>query len=452
MAKMDMKKLIVVMSLPAIISMLVQAMYNVVDSMFIAQIGEEALTALSIAFPVQLILVSVATGLAIGINSYVSRKIGEGNMAEAANAAEHGIVIAIIAWLVIIVLNYLFIGRFLEIFTTDPLTLKYTLQYVNIVVYGSIGFILSLVLISIQQATGDMVSSMKVQLSGALTNIILDPIMIFGWLLFPKLDVVGGALATVIGQMISLLYALKVVHNNPLKLDLKKLHVNFTIDKEIIKDILKVGLPSMFFQGLSAVMISGINFILIGLSANAVAAFGAVSKVYAIIIMPVVGLTQGMMPVVGFNYGAKNRDRVISAIKFSILYTVCFMLLGSLVFIIFARPMMSIFSDQPELVAMGVACTRSISLGFVLLGSSVILISAFQAFGIAWISLVSSFMRQIILLIPLAYLLSRSYGVNGVWAAFPITEILSLAVTVSIAVKVYRSQIKPSFISITKQH
>lgn len=448
MAKMDMRKLIIVMSIPAITSMLVQALYNVIDSMFLAQIGQEALTALSLAFPIQLLLVSVATGLSIGINSYVSRKIGEGDMKEAANAAEHGVVIAIAAWLVIVVLNYFLIERYVAIFTTDPLTFKYALQYLNIVVYGSIGFILSLVLISIQQATGEMVSSMKVQIVGALINIVLDPIMIFGWLIFPQLDVVGGALATVIGQVVSMLYALKVVHNNPLKLELKKLHVNFKMDKDIVKEILKVGLPSMLFQGLNALTVSSINYILVGLSVNGVAVYGAVSKTYAIIIMPVIGLTQGMMPVVGFNFGAKIKKRVIDAVKYSIIYTVCFMLLGSICFSLLAKPLMSLFSDNPELVAMGVTCTRIISLGFALLGCSVIIISAFQAFGVAWISLISSFSRQILLILPLAYFLGMHYGVVGVWSAFPLTEAISLIITGIFAYKIYHSQIAPKLVNL----
>ena len=444
MAEMDMKKLIMVMSMPAIISMFVQAMYNVVDSAFIANINNEALTAVSLVFPMQMIMISIAVGLTVGVNSFVSRKIGEGKMDLAAAAAEHGIIIGIIAWVIIAVCNYFFGEMFLRLFTNDEQVLLYSLQYANIVVYLSVGMILSLIFISISQATGDMVSPMKIQLIGAIANIILDPIMIFGLLGCPRMDVVGGALATVIGQMISMVYAIWALKHNPLELKLSKLHVNFKLDMGIVKEVMRVGIPSMFMQGLCAVMISGINFILVGFSALSIAAFGTFYKLYAIVIMPIVGLTQGMMPVVGYNFGARDKSRIKAAVKYSLIYSVAFMFFGTLVLAFFAEPIMRIFSDIPELVALGVNCIRIISIGFVLQAVTIIVSSSFQAFGIAKISLYASFLRQIIFLFPLAYFLSKLFGTTGVWSAFPITEALSLLFTVVYALKAYKTIVKPA--------
>lgn len=443
MANMNMKKLLIVMSIPAILSMFVQALYNLVDSIFIARIGEKALTAVSLAFPVQLIMISITFGLGIGVNSYVSRKLGEKRYEQAASAAEHGIVLGIIVWLLLAVLDLLFMEKVFSAFTADELILKYSLQYTNIVVIGSLGMLLTVVLINIQQATGDMMSAMKIQLSGAVVNIILDPVMIFGLLGFPVLGVSGGALATVIGQFVSMGYAVYKMRHNPLELKLSKLHVNFKIDKGILQDVLKVGFPSMLIQGLGALMIASVNYILGEFSSLAVAAFGVNFKINAIIVMPVIGLTQGMLPVVGYNFGARNAGRVRNALKYSLIYAVIFMAVGGALLFILAREAMLIFTDMPELMETGVSCIRVMSLGLAFFAVTIIVNTAFQAFGIAKLSMYVSIMRQLVLLIPLAFILSRIFGVEGVWAAFPVTESMSLIFTISYALATYRKRVKP---------
>ena len=443
MADMDMRKLIMVMAIPAIVSMFVMALYNVVDSIFIARIGSKALTAVSLAFPIQMVMISAIVGLGIGVNSYVSRKIGEGDMVVAAAAAEHGIVLGVIIWVILSVLNFFFIESFFASFTDDPQIFQYAVDYTNIVVYGSIAMILSITLNRIQQSTGDMINPMKTQLLGAITNIILDPIMIFGLFGFPQLHVVGGAIATVIGQFLSMFYVLITFRNNPLKLKLSKLHVNFKLDKDIIIEIMKVGLPSMLIQGLGAVMVGCLNLILAGFSSLAVAAFGAFFRVNAVVVMPVIGLTQGMMPVVGYSFGARNNTRVRDAIKYSMIYAISFMLLGSILLIVLARPLMEVFTTSPELLELGVTCTRVMSSSLVLFSITVILGAAFQAFGIAQLSLYSSILRQLVLLIPLAFVFSKLFGVNGVWYAFPVTEALSLIFTISYALSIYRKRVIP---------
>ena len=443
MANMDMRKLIMVMAIPAIVSMFVMALYNVVDSIFIARIGSKALTAVSLAFPIQMVMISAIVGLGIGVNSYVSRKLGEGNMELATIAAEHGIVMGVGIWVIISVLNFFFIEAFFAKFTDDPQIFKYAVDYTNIVVYGSIAMIISITLNRIQQSTGDMINPMKTQLLGAIVNIILDPIMIFGLLSFPQLNVVGGAIATVIGQFVSMIYVIISFRNNPLKLELSKLHLNFKLDKDIIIEIMKVGLPSMLIQGLGAIMVGCLNLILASYSSLAVAAFGSYFRVNAIVVMPVIGLTQGMMPVVGFSFGAKNNKRIKEAIKYSMIYAVSFMLLGSVLLIAFARPLMNVFSQSPELIALGVTCTRVMSTSLALLSITVILGAAFQAFGYAQLSLYSSILRQLGLLIPLAFIFSKLFGVTGVWFAFPVTEALSLIFTISYALSIYRKRVAP---------
>lgn len=444
MADMEVKKLIMVMSLPAIVSMFVQALYNVVDSIFIANINKEALTAVSLAFPLQLVMISIVVGLSVGVNSYVSRMLGEGNMPKASATARHGIVLGIIVWAIFALFNYFFVEKFYSIFTSDPLVLKYSVQYTSIVMYGSIGMILSLIMNRVQQATGDMMSPMKIQLAGAITNIVLDPIMIFGLLAFPRMEVVGGALATVIGQIVSLIYSIIKIRHNPLDLKLSKLHANFKLDINIIKEVMRVGLPSMLMQGLGAIMVGNVNYILAGLSTLSVAAFGAFFKVNSIFVMPLIGLTQGMMPIVGYNYGAKNKSRVKDAIKFSMGYSLIVTVIGTVVLVFLPEPIMKIFSDIPELISIGVTCMRYMSIGFAFFGITVILIASFQAFGIARLSLISSFMRQVILLIPMAYIFGWLWGVDGVWGAFPVTEGVSLVFTVLYSLKLYRNKIIPA--------
>ena len=443
MHEMSVKKLVVIMAIPAIVSMFVQALYNVVDSIFIAQLGEEALTALSLAFPLQIVVIAVAVGLAIGVNSYVSRKLGEGRKDLARSAAEHGIVLSAVAWLVLCVLNYFVGAHYFQMFTDDALVLKYSLQYTNIVIYGSIGVILSMVLVSIKQATGDMISPMKVQLLGAGINMVLDPILIFGLLTVPALGVVGGATASVIGQLTSMLYAFGKLRHSALELRLSTMHREFKFDRKIVQEVLRIGLPTMFVQGLGAVMVGCINYILVGFSELAVAAFGAFFKVNAVLYMPLIGLTQGMMPVVGVNFGAKNLARVKGAIKYSLLYSLGLTIVGSTGLIYFAEPMMHIFSDVPALIEMGATCMRVMSVGFVLFGVTLVIISTFQAFGIARLSFCTSILRQLALLIPMAYIFSRFFGVFGVWIAFPLTEGIGMIFAIAYGMRLYKTKIRP---------
>lgn len=437
---MDIKKLIIKMSLPAMLSMIVQALYNVVDSIFVAKISEQALTALSIAFPIQLIIVSIFVGLGVGINSFMSRKLGEGNKNDAINTAEHGFAIGIILWIMLAICSAFVPKMFSKLFTDDPIIIKYAVQYTRIIMLFSFGSIISEVCMNILRTTGDMLSSMKIQLLGAITNIILDPILIFGLLFFPELGVQGAAIATVVGQIGAMLYALKLVlrNKNGLKLNLKKFHYSNNITGEIFK----VGIPAMFMQILGSIMVSGINLILAGFSGTAVAAFGAYFKLQSFVYMPVFGLTQGIMPIVGYNYGAKNKHRVLETIKYGCIFACTIMLIGTTVFVIFPRQLLILFNSTPQMDVIGIECLRIISIGFAFSGIAIVLSTVFQAFGKAKVSLIISFARQIIILLPLAFILSKLIGLAGIWIAFPIAEAVSLIISGYFIIKVYREQIR----------
>lgn len=437
---MDVRELIIKMSLPAMISMIVQALYNIVDSIFVAKISEQALTALSIAFPIQMIIVSIFVGLGVGVNSFMSRKLGEDNKNDAINAAEHGLVIGIILWIMLAILSSFLPRIFLQMFTDEPTVLKYAVEYTTIVMLFSFGSIITEVCMNILRSSGDVISSMKIQLLGAITNIILDPFFIFGLLFFPKLGVVGAAVATVIGQISAMIFAIILVERNKngLKLNIKKFHYSNNITGEVFK----VGIPAMFMQMLGSVMVSGVNLILMGFSGTSVAVFGAYFKLQSFIYMPVFGLTQGIMPIVGYNYGAKNKHRVLETIKYGCIFASGIMLVGTTIFLIFPRQLLMLFSSTPQMESIGINCLRIISIGFVLSGVSLVLSTVFQALGKAQVSLVISFARQIIVLLPVAFVLSRLIGLNGVWTAFPISEVVSFIISGYFLVKVYRKRIR----------
>ncbi len=440
LGNMDIKKLIIKMSLPAMLSMIVQALYNIVDSAFVAKISEQALTALSIAFPIQLIIVSIFVGLGVGINSFMSRNLGAGNKDAAINTAEHGFAIGIGLWVILAICSAFVPKMFSKLFTDDPVVIKYAVQYTRIIMLFSFGSIISEVCMNILRSSGDMLSSMKIQLLGAITNIVLDPILIFGLLFFPELGVQGAAIATVIGQICAMLYALKLVLRNKsgLQLNLKKFHYSSSITGEIFK----VGIPAMFMQMLGSIMVSGINLILAGFSGTAVAVFGAYYKLQSFIYMPVFGLTQGIMPIIGYNYGAENKHRVVETIKYGCIFACAIMLVGTTVFMIFPRPLLMLFSSTAQMDAIGIQCLRIISIGFVFSGIVIVLSTVFQALGKAQASLVISFTRQIIILLPLAFILSNLIGLTGIWIAFPIAEGVSFIISGYFLIKVYREKIR----------
>ena len=418
-------RLLLTMSLPAIISMLIQAMYNVVDSIFVAQVGEEALTAVSLAFPVQMIIIACFVGMGVGINSAISRRLGEKKISAAVNVAEHGFIIAIILSLVIVVVGFFISETFNSLFTDNQLIITQGRDYLLIVTMLSFGSIITQAAFSTLQGSGDMIKPMIGQIMGAVLNIIFNPILVFGLLGFPALGVVGSATATVAGQIIAMGYMLFVVFrgkNNVLQLDFKSFH----FDKTIFRDILKVGLPSAIMQGLASIMITGYNLILASFGMSAVAVFGIYFKVQSFVFMPIFGLAQGAMPIFGFNFGARNEKRFKETLKVVTTVALIVMSMGLLMFWVFPVQIMSAFNPSPEMMAIGIHCLRVISLAFPVAGASIMIATSFQAIGKAHVSMIASFIRQMIFLLPVTYLLSRIGGLELVWYGFLISEIVCL--------------------------
>ena len=415
--------LLISMSVPPTISMMINSMYNIVDSIFVASLGTDALTAVSLAFPIQNLILAIAVGSGVGVNSYVARKLGERNQLEADNTAAHGIVLAILHYLLLCILGFIFIKPFFQMFTNNNEILKMGYNYTYIVTFLSFGTIIQIAIEKILQATGDTVSPMVLQIIGAVANIILDPIMIYGYFGFPAMGVSGAALATICGQLISLICSLYVLYfrNKDIKADL----FNFRWNKNTVKEIYNVGIPSFFIMSIGSFLVMGINFILASISDIAVSVFGIYFKLQTFVYMPTTGVTQGAMPIMAYNYGAKSKKRLSESLKYSIIICVIVNFLGSILFWIFPEKILSLFDASDEMINLGVQVLKIISLGYSF-GSVCYIVSSFlQAIGKGIPSLAITLLRQIILLLPAAYFMGKYFGLAGVWAAFPIVEVIT---------------------------
>jgi len=432
--------LILKMSAPAMISMLVQAAYNIVDSLFLSHYNQDALSAVTLAFPIQMILISLFVGLGIGVNSVISRRLGEQKKDEAVNSAEHGFFFGIIVWVLIALLAIGLPKIFFTQFTENQQIIEFGKTYITIILVFSISRILAQIFISILQATGDMISAMIIQSVGALTNILLDWLLIFGIWIFPEMGIAGAAVATVIGQLISLILAIIIYASkkNRLKLNLKKFHLNGAISK----NILSVAIPASIMQGISSIMLAGLNKILSNFGDEAYTLLGVYFKIQSFIFMPIFGLTQGMMPVLGYNYGAGNKKRVIQTLKVGMIAAVSIMTVGTLVFQLFPAQLLSIFDVSDRIVEIGVPAFRIISICFISAAVSIVLSTLFQAMGDAYFSMIASFTRQIVVILPAAFILSRTYGLDQTWLAFPISEFVTVTLVFVFFMIEYNRKIK----------
>ena len=434
--------LILVMSIPAMMSMLVQALYNIVDSYFVAMVSESALTAVSLVFPIQNLLIGVAVGTGVGINSLISRRLGEDKLEEASSAATHGIVLAVISTAVFAIIGLFFSRAFFEAFTDDPAIVEMGASYMRVVCIGSIGIFASVNIEKVLQATGNMIQPMKIQLIGAIVNLILDPIFIFGLFGMPKLGVTGAALATIIGQIAAALYAVYAISQKDqyVKVKLK----GFRFKSKSIKDIYSVGFPAIVMQSVGSVMVVGINTILIGYSYTAVAFFGIYFKLQSFVFMPVFGLNQGILPIIGYNYGARKQKRVTETVKWAIVIAVTIMAAGTALFWIFPAQLLGIFKASDEMLELGVPALRVISLSFIPAGIGIALMAAFQALGRGFSSLFVSTLRQMIVILPVSYLLSEIFGkLNMIWYAFPFAELFALTASLIIYRGIYKKVLLP---------
>ncbi len=428
-------RLIFRMSFPMMLSMLIQALYNVVDSIFVAMVSETALTAVSLAFPLQNLLIAAGVGTGVGVNSLLSRRLGEGKHEEANAVASSALFIAG-ALSVLFIITGVFLARpFLSLFTEDAELLRLSTSYSRICLIISFGCIFSITIEKLIQATGNSVQPMTMQLTGAIMNIVLDPVFIFGF----KMGVNGAAIATVLGQLGSMVLAFFFLKKNSyITIRIRDIRPQW----KIIRDIYQVGLPTIIMNSIGTVMVSVINAILIGFSATAVSVFGVYFKLQSFVFMPVFGLNNGIIPILGFNYGARNRKRMTDTMKLGLVVALIIMTLGTLLFQLLPKELLSLFSATEEMYTIGIPALRIISLCFIPAAVSIILISSFQATGIGLASMMVSIIRQLLVLCPSAYILSRFIGINGVWASFAIAECFGLTFSVIFFIHVYRTRIK----------
>lgn len=424
MGVMPVNQLLITMSLPMMISMLVQALYNVVDSIFVSRINENALTAVSLAFPLQSLMIALGAGTGVGINALLSKSLGEKNFKKANKVAMNGILLAAVNYIVFLLIGLVAVKPFYASQTTDSQILQYGYQYLTVVCCFSFGMYGQFVFERLLQSTGKTIFTMITQSTGAIINIILDPILIFGYFGMPKMGVTGAAVATVIGQIIAAILALIINKKKNVEISLE--FNGFEPDKNIIGQIYAVGIPSIIMQAIGSVMTYGMNRILMVFTSTAAAVFGVYFKLQSFIFMPVFGLNNGMVPIIAYNYGAGKKDRLVRTIKLSIIYAVAIMLVGILVFQIFPAQLFMLFEASETMLTIGIPALRTISLSFLFAGFCIVCGSVFQALGNGVYSMTVSIARQLIVLLPVAYLLSKLGNVNYVWWAFPIAEIASL--------------------------
>jgi putative MATE family efflux protein len=432
-------RLIITMSLPAMFSMLVQSLYNIVDSIFVSSLGQDALTALSLAFPVQTLMIAMAVGTSVGVNSLISRRLGEGRRDEANSAATHGLVLSIIYWLVFALLGIFFTRPFFESFSDNLVVVNMGTDYIQTVTLFSFGMFILIDVEKTLQATGNMIYPMIFQLTGAILNIILDPIMIYGLLGFPKMGVKGAAVATVTGQILSMLFCLYIMFTKSHAVHFKLKRFKFR--GKTLKDIYKVGFPAIIMQSIMSFLTASLNAILIGFSEAAVAVLGAYYKLNSFVFMPVFGLMQGVMPIMGFNYGAGNKKRVTDTLKVGCLIAGIVLTLGTAIFFAIPDRLLKIFNASEEMLQIGVPAFRIISITFVTAAISIMMSTLFQAVGNGLYSLVVSILRQLVIILPVAYFLSK-IGLGYVWYAFPIADMVAFIVSLLLFRQMYAKNIK----------
>lgn len=422
MEHMEIKKLVISMSLPIIISMVIQALYNIVDSIFVAKISSDALTAVSLCYPVQTIIVAIACGTAVGFNTLLARYLGEKKFDYANNTMMHGILLGFLNGLVFLVLGFLFSNTFLSWFTRDVQILGLANTYIRICTMFSFSVFVQIIFERIMQATGNAIYNMVMQGAGAIINIILDPILIFGWFGLPRMGVTGAAIATVIGQFCGMTIGYWITKKKIDALEIKM--SNFSFSTDILARIYKVGVPAILMQSVLSFMTVFMNMILAPISAMAISAFSVYYKLQNFLNMAVLGITNALIPIVAYNNGAKRKDRARDAIQFSLLLSIGIMFVGTIIFQLFPKQLLSMFSANDEMYAFGVPALKIISLSFVFAGISMVLCAAFQALNKANTSLVITLARQLVILIPLTYGLMKCFGINMGWYAFVVTEII----------------------------
>ena len=441
MGTMPENKLLLSMAVPMMISMLVQALYNIVDSIFVSRICEDALTAVSMAFPLQNIIIAIAVGFGVGINALLSRALGQKNAERVNQVAVNGLLLAGLSYLLVLVAGLLGIRAYMHTQTDIETIVNFGITYLNICILCSFGVFIEITFERFLQATGRTIDSMITQLVGAITNIILDPILIFGLLGFPKMGIAGAAWATVIGQCLGAVVAVILNHCKNPEIHLRLRHIRPS--GKLMGEITAISIPSIIMSCISSLTCFVMNLILITFSSTAVAVFGVYFKLQSFVFMPVFGLNNGTVPIVAYNFGARRGDRMRQTIKYSICAAVAIMIVGMLMFQSIPDKLLRLFDASEEMLRLGVPALRIISISFPLAGFGIGAGSVFQALGYSVYSMIISLIRQLVVLIPCAYAIGRVTGdVTGVWWAFVIAELVSLTASALYLRRVNRDVIR----------
>ncbi len=437
MGTQSINSLLLSMSVPMIISMLVQALYNIVDTMFVSKLGQDALTSLSLAFPVQNLLIAVSVGTGVGVNALLSRCLGEKNFKKANDTANNGIFLSFVSMLVVMILGFFAVRPYFSSFGSSENVVNLGCDYLSVCMIFSVGLFGQVMFEKLLQSTGKTMLSMIVQLSGAVINIVLDPIMIYGYGFFPAMGVTGAALATVIGQFASMLIGLfiNVRYNKEIRLSPGGI---IKPNREIIKRIYAVGVPSICMASIGSVMTVMMNQIMrifdAATAATGQAVFGIYFKLQSFVLMPVFGLNNGMVPIVAYNFGARRKDRITKTITLSVVYACIIMIAGLLSFQFFPQQLLGLFDtggeDMKAIIKLGVPMLRAISFSFIFAGYCIVAGSVFQALGKGMLSLTVSVCRQLVVLVPVAFILAiTTRNINMMWLSFPIAEIASFVLS-----------------------
>lgn len=445
MGVMPVRKLLISMSLPMVISMFVQAMYNLIDSVFVAQIDQDALTAVNMAFPMQSLMIAFQTGLGVGMNAAVSRLLGEKRQKDAGQAAIHGLILTAVNYLLFLAVGLTLTGAFYSAQTDSPEVYRYGKEYLSVICVFAFGMFFQICFERFLQATGKTVYAMIMQGVGAIINMGLDPLFIFAF----DMGVKGAAIATVIGQCIACTIGgiLHFTKNKELALDFK----GFKFSGRTVGRIYSVGIPSILMSALVSVMTYGMNIILKGYEETAATAFGVYFKLQSFVVMPVFGMNNGIVPIIAYNYGAGKGDRIVKTLKLGITYAVATMLIGLALFQLFPEFFLGFFNPDEDLLRVGKPVLRTLSLSFVFAGASVVTTSTFQALGNGVWSLFVFTVRLIVPTLPLAWLLGKLGGLNTLWFALPICDLLGLGLAIILMRKMYKKVIKPMIIQDRKQ-
>ena len=438
---MPINRLLVGMSVPIMASMMVQALYNIVDGIFVARVSQTALAAVSLAFPIQVIIIAVGVGTSVGAGSLLARRLGEKRKDDARLVALNGFFLACVGGIVFALLGVLGSRFYFASFSHDPQLVAMGTSYTVICTLFSGVQLMSIMGGRVAQSTGNALHSMTAQMAGAATNILLDPILIFGLFGFPRMEVTGAAVATVIGQGVSLLIIvyLNLFKNREIKLTLR----GFSPRRDVIVDIYRVGLPSIVLQSIGSVMIFGLNKILAGFTPTAITVLGVYFKLQGFIFMPVFGLCAGMVPIVAYNYGARRPQRILQAISLTVRMAAGIMAIGLILFWLLPGWFLgTLFDAPPEMLQIGIPALRIISLHFVPAAIAIVLSSAFQALGNGMYSLVMSFTRQIVVILPVAWLMAQFFGLHAVWWSFPIAEAVSIVMALAMFRRIHKRKIQ----------